>query len=177
MRTSSALRTTTEHRAWRGAGALVALALLLAPTAGLAAPAAPARAYQPLASGSLVEDKDFYLLTLLSGLPQARAALLSDPQLRAEAERRRASLAANERQLQLHRYLELAIAAIFPVLHHTFSIGWEVVPGAAFVTQSRLACSGFRCTPARRTVLRTWPMAVGWKVEWYGRSERNMHRL
>jgi hypothetical protein len=54
---------------------------------------------------------------------------------------RRASLAANERQIQLHGYLQLAIlpvalAAILLALHHAFSIAWEAVPAAAFVTLS-----------------------------------------
>jgi hypothetical protein len=57
----------------------------------------PQRGYQPLRSRSLVQDKDFYLLTLLQQLPAARRAIQSDPDLAAEAlERRRALQAAQK---------------------------------------------------------------------------------
>jgi hypothetical protein len=73
----------------------ILIALLFATAApALARPEAPSRGYRAMTSGSLVEDKNFYLLTLLSMAPQARAALLSDPALQAEARHRREALAA-----------------------------------------------------------------------------------
>jgi len=74
-----------------------ALAMALAGLGAQAGPAAPARDYRPIASASLVQDKDFYLLTLLEGLPRARAAILADPALQAEAQARRAAVAAARR--------------------------------------------------------------------------------
>jgi hypothetical protein len=53
----------------------------------------PRRDYAALASGSLMQDKDFYLFTLLMGLPAIRAALAGDPALAALAAHRRAALA------------------------------------------------------------------------------------
>ncbi len=54
-----------------------------------AVPAAPQRAYRPVVSASIVQDKDFYLLTLIDALPDVRAAVADDPGLKAEAEHRR----------------------------------------------------------------------------------------
>lgn len=54
----------------------------------------PQRDYVALASGSLMQDKDFYLFTLLKGLPRIRAALAADPALAAVTAHRRAVLAA-----------------------------------------------------------------------------------
>ncbi len=70
----------------------------MAPARG--APVDAARDYRPLASGSLVEDKNFYLLTVLAGLPKARSALATDPHLRAETVARRSALAAARQTCQ-----------------------------------------------------------------------------
>ena len=43
----------------------------------------PDLSYRPLSSNSPLQDLNFYLLTLLEGTPEARAALLVDPDLRA----------------------------------------------------------------------------------------------
>lgn len=64
------------------------LVLLLAPPAWTA-PVAPQRAYVALASGSQLQDKAFYLLTLLQTLPEARAAVAGDPELSRATEDRR----------------------------------------------------------------------------------------
>ena len=79
----------------RGAAAAGALALtVLAAGAVQARAVGPDRAYVPLASESLVQDKDFYLLTLLQTLPRARAAVAGDPELAKAARDRRARLTA-----------------------------------------------------------------------------------
>ncbi len=59
--------------------------------------APPQRSYVPLRSGSLVQDKDFYLFTLLKNLPDVRAAIASDPGLMEETQHRRAMLASARR--------------------------------------------------------------------------------
>ncbi len=79
----------------RTIGARIVLTTLCAgllATAAAQADPAWARDDRPLASGSLIQDKDFYLLTLVEGLPQVRSALIGDPTLQALARDRRARL-------------------------------------------------------------------------------------
>ncbi len=63
-------------------------------TAGAGAATPPAGEYHSLASGSLIQDKDFYLLTLIERLPQVRSAVAADPALQAIGRDRRARLEA-----------------------------------------------------------------------------------
>jgi hypothetical protein len=76
------------------------MALALALWIGAAGPATSAPAtvatsdYRPFASASQVQDKNFYLLTLLEALPRAHAAIAADGVLKAEAQARRAAVAA-----------------------------------------------------------------------------------
>jgi hypothetical protein len=98
-------------------------------------------------------------------------------------ENRRASLAVNERRLQLHRYLQLAIllsafAAIFPALHHTFSIGWEVLPGAALVTLSVSHDWLVRVSEVRRRAVRYFERGLlRLDGKWSGTGDRGVRYL
>ena len=82
-----------ERKAYATA-VLATLCVSLLATAPAGAVSAPARDYRPLASGSLIQDKDFYILTLIEGLPQVRSAVAADPALQAMARDRRARLEA-----------------------------------------------------------------------------------
>ena len=70
---------------------LVALCLLFIPAAALPPPPQPARA--PLPLHSPVQDKNFYLLSLIERLPAAKQAIQTDPELSQLAAAKRAALA------------------------------------------------------------------------------------
>jgi hypothetical protein len=73
---------------------LAAALLLLGLGSARAETIAPRRDYVPLSSGSLIADKNFYLLTLLKVVPALQAAVAADPGLEQQAAARRAGLEA-----------------------------------------------------------------------------------
>jgi hypothetical protein len=93
VRTSSGSPTIIDAFG-RLAAVVLAIAVSLGGLAAKADEAASARAYRPVASASRIQDKNFYLLTLLETLPRVRAAIAADRDLTAEAQRRRVAVAA-----------------------------------------------------------------------------------